>query len=147
MDEMDDQKIPLEEWKDRLAAEKLAARLEEELPSKNLPKFTAREIRLIDNCKLYAMSDPAGLPGHNLIIIIAKLSDLLIGNELEEATDPRGGKVWHCVGNIWFYDDLQAPCVMKSQGKWYYSVPTHGEQGMALTEADAKAAVERVLKG
>lgn len=52
--------------------------------SDTLPKFTAREINLIDNCKAYAANDPAGLPGHNLMIIIAKLCDLLIGNELEE---------------------------------------------------------------
>lgn len=49
------------------------------------PAFTEREIRLIDNCKVYAANDPAGLAGHNLMMIIAKLSDLLIGKELEEA--------------------------------------------------------------
>ena len=35
--------------------------------------FDAREIRLMRNCINYAKFDPAGLPGHNLAIIIAKL--------------------------------------------------------------------------
>lgn len=32
-----------------------------------------REQRLVANCCAYAEGDPAGLPGHNLMIIIAKL--------------------------------------------------------------------------
>lgn len=39
--------------------------------------FTERELRLIENCKGYAASDPAGLPGHNLLLIIDKLDDLV----------------------------------------------------------------------
>lgn len=39
--------------------------------------LSERELRLIENCKNYAASDPAGLPGHNLALIIAKLSSLL----------------------------------------------------------------------
>ena len=38
--------------------------------------FTEREGRLIDNCQLYAANDPAGLPGHNLMVVIAKLCEL-----------------------------------------------------------------------
>lgn len=53
----------------------------------NVPKFSEREVRLIENCRAYAANDPAGLPGHNLIIIIAKLSSLLVGGELEEVTE------------------------------------------------------------
>jgi hypothetical protein len=53
----------------------------------NTPKFEEREIRLIENCRTYAENDPAGLPSHNLMIIIAKLSSLLIGGELEEITN------------------------------------------------------------
>lgn len=34
--------------------------------------FNERELRLISNCQNYAMDDPAGLPGHNLMIIIDK---------------------------------------------------------------------------
>lgn len=36
--------------------------------------FTDRELRLIQNCMNYAQGDPAGLPGHNLMLIIAKLA-------------------------------------------------------------------------
>ena len=32
-----------------------------------------REKRLINNCITYAADDPAGLPGHNLMVIIAKI--------------------------------------------------------------------------
>jgi hypothetical protein len=53
----------------------------------NTPKFSEGEIRLIENCRTYAKNDPAGLPSHNLMIIIAKLSSLLVGAELEEITD------------------------------------------------------------
>ncbi len=35
--------------------------------------FDERELRLIDNCTLYATNDPAGLPGHKLMLIINKL--------------------------------------------------------------------------
>jgi hypothetical protein len=36
-------------------------------------KLDEREQRLVANCCTYADGDPAGLPGHNLMIIIAKL--------------------------------------------------------------------------
>ncbi len=36
-----------------------------------------RQQRLIINCREYAKNDPAGVPGHNLMIIIAKLAELL----------------------------------------------------------------------
>lgn len=36
-------------------------------------KLDEREQRLVANCCAYAEGDPAGLPGHNLMIIIAKL--------------------------------------------------------------------------
>ena len=35
--------------------------------------FTKRELRLIANCCEYAEGDPAGLPGHNLMMLVAKL--------------------------------------------------------------------------
>lgn len=35
--------------------------------------FTKRELRLISNCCEYAEGDPAGLPGHNLMMLVAKL--------------------------------------------------------------------------
>lgn len=39
--------------------------------------FTERELRLISNSQTYAMNDPAGVPGHNLMIIIDKCDQLL----------------------------------------------------------------------
>lgn len=36
-----------------------------------------RERRLVQNCLDYAARDPAGLPGHNLILIIDKLARML----------------------------------------------------------------------
>jgi len=39
--------------------------------------FSEREIRLIGNCRAYNANDPAGLPGHNLLIIIAKMAGML----------------------------------------------------------------------
>lgn len=39
--------------------------------------FTDRELRLIENCKDYAGSDPAGLPAHNLLLIVDKLDNLV----------------------------------------------------------------------
>ena len=36
-----------------------------------------RQLRLIANCRNYSKNDPAGVPGHNLMIIIAKLAELL----------------------------------------------------------------------
>lgn len=53
----------------------------------NTPKFSRREARLIENCRMYAANDPAGVPSHNLMIIIAKMSTLLIGGELEGAIE------------------------------------------------------------
>jgi hypothetical protein len=49
----------------------------------DVPEFTEREIRLIKNCRTYVQDDPAGLPGHNLMIIIKKFADLLDANEID----------------------------------------------------------------
>ncbi len=35
--------------------------------------FDDRELRLIANARAYIANDPAGLPGHNLLLIIDKL--------------------------------------------------------------------------
>jgi len=37
-------------------------------------EFTEREQALIANCETYAKDNPAGLPGHNLMVIIAKMA-------------------------------------------------------------------------
>ena len=39
--------------------------------------FTEREVRLILNSEVYVCNDPAGLPGHNLMIIIDKFDQLV----------------------------------------------------------------------
>jgi hypothetical protein len=39
--------------------------------------FDERELRLIKNCINYTNNDPAGLPGHNLLVIVAKLMKML----------------------------------------------------------------------
>ena len=57
----------------------------EKLPSDRLV-VTEREFNLIGNCIMYASSDPAGLPGHNLMILVAKLAehlDKLDGSDYE----------------------------------------------------------------
>lgn len=39
--------------------------------------FDPREKRLIANCIAYVNNDPAGIPGHNILLIVAKLAKLL----------------------------------------------------------------------
>lgn len=39
--------------------------------------FTDRELRLISNSQVYTLNDPAGLPGHNLMVIIDKFDQLV----------------------------------------------------------------------
>lgn len=48
--------------------------------------FSEREMQLMLNCITYASASPAGLPGHNLMLIIAKLVNALGVN----ANDIRG---------------------------------------------------------
>lgn len=50
-----------------------------------------REQRLVANCCAYAAGDPAGLPGHNLMIIIAKLKVQV--DELQLASKRESGYV------------------------------------------------------
>ncbi len=65
---MDDQQKQLEQSELKIRMEKPPTRFSfiwEDV-------FNERELRLISNCQNYAMEDPAGLPGHNLMIIIDK---------------------------------------------------------------------------
>jgi hypothetical protein len=39
--------------------------------------LTERELGLIANCQTYATDAPAGLPGHNIMLIVAKLAGAL----------------------------------------------------------------------
>ena len=54
-------------------------------------RFTERELRLIANARTYAENDPAGLPGHNLLLIIARLSEALdtLANRLVSSVHKR----------------------------------------------------------
>lgn len=49
-------------------------------------RFTERELRLIANCRQYAENDPSGLPGHQLMPIIARLADTLDTLPLHEVS-------------------------------------------------------------
>lgn len=54
--------------------------------------FDERERRLIANCRGYGRNDPAGLPGHNLMLIIAKMAEILdvcLGGERVETAVKR----------------------------------------------------------
>lgn len=125
--------------------------------------FTDRERRLIDNCRSYAANDPAGLPGHNLMVIVAKLSNLLAGKELEEATERRCSRSWRRIGAAsWAYvETVEAPAQtgrgsvivtlanvwpeLEDKEGWHYN--TIDKDGVATTEQDAKACVEKALNG
>ena len=39
--------------------------------------FDDRQQQLIDNCKTYTGNNPAGLPGHNLMVIIERMAAML----------------------------------------------------------------------
>lgn len=43
-----------------------------------------RERKLVNDCVRYSQGDAAGLPGHNILLIIAKMADLL--DRLDAAT-------------------------------------------------------------
>ncbi len=47
----------------------------------------ARQLRLIRNCQEYAAGDPAGLPGHQLLLIVARLVELLDARATTEVQD------------------------------------------------------------
>lgn len=47
-------------------------------------RFNDRQLGLIRNCQQYANGEPAGLPGHRLMLIIAKMAELLHRDAVEE---------------------------------------------------------------
>lgn len=53
-------------------------------------EFNERQLRLIKNCQNYVLNDPAGLPGHQLMLIIAKLVGVLGGEMPDESTPVQG---------------------------------------------------------
>lgn len=42
---------------------------------KVLFELSERELRLLANAIIYSENDPAGLPGHNLLVLLAKLAE------------------------------------------------------------------------
>jgi hypothetical protein len=44
-------------------------------------QFDERQRGLIRNCEKYASDNPSGLPGHKLILIVAKMAQLLDGEK------------------------------------------------------------------
>lgn len=52
-------------------------------------EFDKRQLRLIKNCQSYVLNDPAGLPGHQLMLIVTKLVSKLIGVEEPERSVDR----------------------------------------------------------
>lgn len=44
--------------------------------------FTGRQRQLVRSCRKYATDTPAGLPGHQLMMIINRMADLLDGADL-----------------------------------------------------------------
>lgn len=45
-------------------------------------KLSERELRLVRNCMRYAKDDPAGMPGHNLAVIVSKMMEIM---QIDEA--------------------------------------------------------------
>lgn len=39
--------------------------------------FDSRQLGLIEDCRKYATGNPSGLPGHQLMLIINRMADLL----------------------------------------------------------------------
>ncbi|GAF67758.1 unnamed protein product [marine sediment metagenome] len=48
--------------------------------------FDERQNGIIDNCLTYASNKPSGLPGHQLMLIVAEMAGQLDGHMLVEAT-------------------------------------------------------------
>ena len=44
--------------------------------------FDERQLRLIQNCRDYEKNDPAGLPGHQLMLVVAQMARLMDGYSL-----------------------------------------------------------------
>ncbi len=114
--------------------------------------FTDRERRLIDNCKTYTANDPAGLPGHNLMVIVAKLANLLIGKELEAATGRAYRPFWHRIdaGSLAYMHNRDLSGVLanvwQSPDGWHYAIYDQDRIiGLATNEQDAKARVEMIF--
>ena len=55
----------------------IKAQILESLRAGWLGVFDERQQRLIANARAYAQNDPAGIPGHNLMLIIDKMAAML----------------------------------------------------------------------
>lgn len=78
--ELDEAKQAEREAEERLLAADYQAWLSE--------NFSERELKLIQNCRDYADGDPGGLPGHQLMLLVAKLEELVgIDPSVEETEE------------------------------------------------------------
>jgi hypothetical protein len=57
--------------------EELQKRIEKYTQANWLRRLDERQRRLVANARLYAANDPAGMPGHQLALIVAKMADML----------------------------------------------------------------------
>jgi len=57
--------------------DKLQKRIEDGMRPSWLRRLDERQQGLVANARLYANNDPAGMPGHQLALIVAKLADML----------------------------------------------------------------------
>ena len=80
-------------------------------------RFTERELRLVANARTYSEHDPAGIPGHDLLLIIARLSDTLdtlplheVSPDIEELLRFFFEKRWRegKLSDLWSDEDVQA---------------------------------------
>lgn len=121
--------------------------------------FNERERGLIANCMAYADDDPAGLPGHNLMLLVSKLAVELGISQLElkaigpgdhsdeEDDDPPTPEVVCLCGSTRFYDAFQeanwretmAGKIVLSVGFYGHSSDqAHGET-VGITPAEKEA--------
>lgn len=62
--------------------DEIQARLDEMVQARWIKRLDKRQQRLIENARVYARNDPPGGPGHNLMLIIARMADMLDEHEL-----------------------------------------------------------------
>jgi len=67
--------------------DELQRRIENGMRASWLRRLDERQQRLVANARLYSGNDPAGMPGHQLALIIAKLADMLDEFEPVKALD------------------------------------------------------------
>ena len=77
-----------EEIGDKMVVRMLATPLPEESDTYQWARdwdsdLSEREVGLLKNCEQYAANDPSGIPGHALMLLVAKLAQMLDESERE----------------------------------------------------------------